>query len=56
MVGLREEDPAWPRWSVPELRLFAAAAEGPSLPFARDRAPLLSCDSWPSLAFWSSIT
>jgi hypothetical protein len=23
MVGLREEDPAWPRWSVPELRLFA---------------------------------
>jgi hypothetical protein len=24
MVGLREEDPAWPRWSVPELRLFAA--------------------------------
>lgn len=24
MVGLREEDPAWPRWSVAELRLFAA--------------------------------
>ena len=24
MVGLREEDPAWPRWSVPEVRLFAA--------------------------------
>jgi hypothetical protein len=23
MVGLREEDPAWPRWAVPELRLFA---------------------------------
>ena len=23
LVGLREEDPAWPRWSVPELRLFA---------------------------------
>jgi hypothetical protein len=22
MVGYREEDPAWPRWSVPELRLF----------------------------------
>jgi hypothetical protein len=22
MVGLREEDPAWPRWSVPELRLY----------------------------------
>jgi hypothetical protein len=22
IVGLREEDPAWPRWSVPELRLF----------------------------------
>jgi hypothetical protein len=22
LVGLREEDPAWPRWSVPELRLF----------------------------------
>jgi hypothetical protein len=22
MVGFREEDPAWPRWSVPELRLF----------------------------------
>jgi hypothetical protein len=24
MVGLREEDPGWPRWSVPELRLFSA--------------------------------
>ena len=23
LVGLREQDPAWPRWSVPELRLFA---------------------------------
>jgi hypothetical protein len=23
IVGLREEDPAWPRWAVPELRLFA---------------------------------
>jgi hypothetical protein len=23
-IGLREEDPAWPRWSVPELRLFAS--------------------------------
>jgi hypothetical protein len=22
LVGLREEDPAWPRWAVPELRLF----------------------------------
>jgi hypothetical protein len=24
MVGLREEDPGWPRWSIPELRLFSA--------------------------------
>jgi hypothetical protein len=24
MVGLREEGPAWARWSVPELRLFSA--------------------------------
>jgi hypothetical protein len=23
MVGAREEDPAWPRWAVPELRLYA---------------------------------
>jgi len=23
MVGAREEDPAWPRWAVPELRVFA---------------------------------
>jgi hypothetical protein len=23
LVGLREEDPAWPRWAVSELRLFA---------------------------------
>ena len=22
MVGLREEDPGWPRWSIPELRMF----------------------------------
>jgi len=22
MIGWREDDPAWPRWSVPELRLF----------------------------------
>jgi hypothetical protein len=24
MVGWREDDPAWPRWSVPELRLYRA--------------------------------
>lgn len=34
MVGYREEDPAWPRWSVPELHLFrrceAAGVAGPS--------------------------
>jgi hypothetical protein len=28
MVGYREEDAAWPRWSVPELHLFRGCQGG----------------------------
>jgi hypothetical protein len=28
MVGYREEEPAWPRWSVHELRLFRGCRGG----------------------------
>jgi hypothetical protein len=28
MVGYREEDPAWPRWSVPELRIYRRCEGG----------------------------
>jgi hypothetical protein len=31
MVGYREEEPAWPRWSLPELRLFRRCDGGATL-------------------------
>jgi hypothetical protein len=29
MVGYREEEPAWPRWSVPEIELYRSCTAGP---------------------------